>query len=277
MTVVREECERLGVTLPRDHEHVYNTKKLQREEAEYALATRLLCPSDFVVNTFLDKGHSRQQLVRHLYGFDENQYYPGNAPRDPRRGLTMLFVGVCAVRKGLHYALEAWLRSPACNHGIFLIAGDFLPAYAKRLGSMLSHPSVRVLGHRNDVPQLMRSSDILVLPSIEEGFGLVIAEAMASGCVPLASDACTELCRHMETGLVHAVGDISSLAEHISILHRDRELLKKLRSAALNMAANITWIDAGKQLLQVYRETISDYKAMNADKRNRARQVLSIT
>ena len=37
---------------------------------------------------------------------------------------------------------------------------------------MLAHPSVKVLGHRNDVPELMRKSDILVLPSIEEGFGL---------------------------------------------------------------------------------------------------------
>ena len=63
-----------------------------------------------------------------------------------------------------------------------------------KLAPMLSHPSVRVLGHRNDVPELMRQSDILVLPSIEEGFGLVITEAMGSGCVPLASEACTEIC-----------------------------------------------------------------------------------
>ena len=76
---------------------------------------------------------------------------------------------------------------------------------------MLKHHSVRVLGHRNDVPELMRQSDILVLPSIEEGFGLVITEAMGSGCVPLASEACTELCEHMKTGLMHRVGDVEGL------------------------------------------------------------------
>ena len=52
---------------------------------------------------------------------------------------------------------------------------------------MLAHPSVKILGHRNDVPELVRQSDILVLPSIEEGFGLVCTEAMGSGCVPLVS------------------------------------------------------------------------------------------
>src|SRR5215469_2792825 len=65
MEVVQQECERLGVTLPPDHEHAFNAEKLRIEEAEYALATRLLCPSEFVVKTFLDKGFSKEQLVRH--------------------------------------------------------------------------------------------------------------------------------------------------------------------------------------------------------------------
>ena len=64
----------------------------------------------------------------------------------------MLFVGGCAPRKGLHYALEAWLRSPASNTGRFLIAGAFVPGYAEKLAPMLSHRSIEVLGHRSDVP-----------------------------------------------------------------------------------------------------------------------------
>jgi glycosyltransferase involved in cell wall biosynthesis len=257
MEVVQKECERLGVVLPPDHEHACNAEKLHREEEEYRSATRLLCPADFVVKTFLDKGYAREQLARHMYGFDEKVYHPSSERRDPQGGLTMLFVGVCAVRKGLHYALEAWLQSPAHRDGTFLIAGEFLPAYAEKLAPMLSHPSVRVLGHRNDVPELMRKADILVLPSIEEGFGLVVVEAMGSGCVPLASEACTEFCRHMETGLMHQVGDVPALARHITMLHEDRALLGKLRAASLRTSQDITWTKAGAQLLQVYRDTIA--------------------
>jgi glycosyltransferase involved in cell wall biosynthesis len=257
MEVVQKECERLGVTLPPDHEHAYNQEKLRTEEEEYALASRLLCPSEFVVKTFLDKGFAEEKLARHIYGFDEKVYYPSSEARDPKRGLTMLFVGVCAVRKGVHYALEAWLNSPASQEGTFLIAGEFLPAYAERLASMLSHPSVKVLGHRKDVAELMRKSDILVLPSIEEGFGLVITEAMGSGCVPLASDACSELCRHMETGLVHRVGDVAALTKQITMMHEDRTLLERLRAACLGTIDQITWTAAGTRLLQVYRDTVS--------------------
>jgi glycosyltransferase involved in cell wall biosynthesis len=259
MEVVREECERLGVALPPGHEHAYNEDIILQEEEEYRLADRLLCPSDFVVRTFRDKGFPEEKLVRHQYGFDENVYYPDVSTKPAKPGLTMLFVGVCAVRKGLHFALEAWLRSPAHRDGTFLIAGDFLPAYAEKLAPLLSHPSVRALGHRNDVPELMRKSDILVLPSIEEGYPLVVADAMGSGCVPLTSEVCTGICRHMETGLVHRIGDAKALTEHITTLFEDRALLARLRANCLSNVSQNTWTAAGVRLLEAYRETIASY------------------
>jgi glycosyltransferase involved in cell wall biosynthesis len=276
LEVVQKECDRLGVALPPDHEHAFNADKVSKEEEEYRLATRLLCPSEFVVKTFLDKGYARKQLTRHIYGYDEKVYYPSNEPRDSNHGLTMLFVGVCAVRKGVHYALEAWLRSPASKNGIFLIAGEFLPAYQEKLASMLAHPSVKVLGHRNDVPELMRRSDILVLPSIEEGFGLVITEAMGSGCVPLASDACTEICSHMKTGLMHRVGDVEALTQHITMLHQDHALLGRLRAAGLEAAPAITWTSAGQMLLEAYRKTIAAQVAGAFRETGRAREAVGV-
>jgi glycosyltransferase involved in cell wall biosynthesis len=254
--VVQEECERLGIALPPDHEHAFNDAVLRKEEAEYELADRLLCPSEFVVQTFLERGFPSEKLVRHIYGFDEKTFFPSVERRGERTGLTMLFVGVAAVRKGLHFALEAWLRSPASQDGSFLIAGDVLPAYGELLSTQLSHPSVHVLGHRTDVADLMRRSDLLVLPSIEEGFGLVCTEALGSGCIPLVSDACTDVCRHLENALVHRVGDVGALEEHITMLHRDRRLLSRLREGCLRTAPDVTWTAAGTRLLDVYRDVV---------------------
>jgi len=264
--VVQNECKRLGVELPPNHEHAFNHEILKIEEEEYRLAYRLLCPSDFVVKTFLDRGFKKEQLVRHIYGVDEHIFYPDNRPVNESNGITMLSVGVCAVRKGLHYALQAWIESPASKNGRFLIAGEFLPAYAEKLSAMLAHPSVKVLGHRNDVQALMRESDILVLSSIEEGFGLVCTEAMASGCVPLVSNACTELCVHGENSLVHPVGDVNTLRDHISLVNADRKLLGRLRTAGLKKVPEITWDAAGKKLLDVYREVIGSYSREHAQK-----------
>jgi glycosyltransferase involved in cell wall biosynthesis len=253
---VQAECERLGIELPPDHEHAYNEEILRREEQEYELADALLCPSDFVVKTFLDEGAPPEKLIRHVYGFDERTYFPSPVPRDPAQGLTVLFVGVAAVRKGLHFALEAWLRSPASEDGTLLVAGELLPDYGTLLADQLGHPSVRVLGHRDDVPELMRTSDVLVLPSIEEGFGLVCAEAIGSGCVPLVSDACTDVCRHGENALVHRVGDVDELEQQLTALDRDRALLARLRAGCLHTAPGVTWTAAGRRLADAYGDVV---------------------
>jgi glycosyltransferase involved in cell wall biosynthesis len=109
-----------------------------------------------------------------------------------------------------------------------------------------------VLGHRDDVPELMRSSDVFVLPSLEEGFPLACVEAIASGCVPLVSDACSEACQHGETGLVHRVGDVDTLSEQFTRLHEDRALLERMRAASLLSAPSFTWAAAGSRLLEIY-------------------------
>jgi glycosyltransferase involved in cell wall biosynthesis len=238
--------------LPPGDEHYYNEDILSKEEEEFRLADGLLCPSSFVEKTFLDQGFAREKLLRHTYGFDQQRFRPANTPLDQKKGLTMLFAGVCSVVKGLHFALEAWLRSPAHTRGTFLIAGKFLPAYAERLASMLADPSVKVLGPRDDVPDLMRGSHVLVLPSLTEGFPLVLAEAMGSGCAVLVSDACPDLYRHMENALVHRVGDTNSLAEHISMLNENPALLERLRASSLRTARELTWKTAGVKLLNVY-------------------------
>jgi glycosyltransferase involved in cell wall biosynthesis len=264
--VVEEECDRLGIELPPGSEHAFQADVLEREEQEYHRADKLLCPSDFVASTFLNEGFPKSSLARHRYGYDPAVFYVDPSKRKGR--FTMLFAGVCAVRKGLHFALEAWLSSPACDDGSFLIAGDFLPDYRRKLDGLLQHHSVKLLGHRKDLPQLMRSSDILILPSVEEGSALVTAEARGSGCVLLVSEAAGAVCQHLENALVHRTGDVATLSEHITMLYRDRSLLEQLRESSLSSLGEITWDAAGAALLSIYRDVVSGKKSMGATAAN---------
>jgi glycosyltransferase involved in cell wall biosynthesis len=254
--VVKKECDRIGVALPPGHEHEFNATILAKEEEEYQLADGLLCPSDFVARTFRDQDFPAEKLFRHMYGFDGDKFSADPAPRPAKGGLRMIFVGVCAVRKGLHFALEAWLQSAAAKDGTLSIAGSFIPEYEKKLASMLAHPSIRILGHRSDVPDLMRTSDVFVLPSLEEGSALVTSEARASGCVLLVSDAAGANCQHDVNALVHPAGDVATLTKHINTMHSDRSLLNKLRAESLRTVNEITWSAAGQRLVQAYREVL---------------------
>lgn len=246
---VRAECGRLGVELPADHEYAYRHDVLEREEAEFGLATALLCPSEFTAQTFRDAGFPEEKLIRHVYGVDPETFYPAEGRED--RPFTAIFVGLAAVLKGLHFALEAWRRSTASREGRFLIAGEILPDYRRVLEPLIDS-SVVELGHRTDVPELMRQADVLLFPSIVEGFGLVCTEAMASGCVPLVSSACTELCVQGKTALVHGVGDVKALSAQLSLISEDRTTLEFLRRGALAAVPDITWAKAGERLADIY-------------------------
>lgn len=254
---VKAECERIGIKLPRFYEHAPDSRLLDIEEKEYDLADAILCPSEFVAKTFRQQGFSDAKIKRFFYGVDTDLFYPLTGSRDECSPLNIIFVGICAVRKGLHTALVAWLNSEASSHGTFSIVGKFLPAYKEILKPLLAHPSVKILGPRSDVPTLMRQADLLVLPSIEEGFGLVCTEAIASGCVPLVSEACTDLCVHHENSLVHRIGDTDLLSRQISLLHKNRELLNKLRIKGISQRPNLSWSSAGKDLIRAYDEIVS--------------------
>jgi glycosyltransferase involved in cell wall biosynthesis len=137
-----------------------------------------------------------------------------------------------------------------------MICGDFVPGYREKLGELLELPGVEVLGHRNDIPELMRQSDLFVLSSVEEGSALVTYEARGSGCVLVVSDASGAVCTHLENAMVHASRDVSTLTAHIDQLHHDRGLLGRLRAASIGELDCLTWNAAGKRLLEVYHEAL---------------------
>ena len=165
-------------------------------------------------------------------------------------------MGVDAVRKGLHLATRAWLDSPASRDGVFLIAGELTPEYKRSFAADLAHPSIVQLGHRRDVPDLMRQADVLLMPSIEEGSALVCAEAIGAGCVPLASSVCIGFCQDGVNALVHSVGDVGMLKRQLTEVYEDRALLARLRAGALKTSAAATWDEAGRVLADAYRQAV---------------------
>jgi len=254
---VAEECEKLGMKMPKSHYTAFDHKRLVREEHEFDLADKLLCPSEWVVKTFLSQGTSEKQIARHQYGFDREKFYlpsPDNRKND--RTFRMVFVGSGEPRKGLHYALDAWLASEACKKGVFYICGNYVQGYREILDSKLTHPSIKELGFRNDVCSLMQKCHALVLPSICEGSAIVTYEARACGCVLLVSEATGAVCEHMKDGLIHKPRDVGSLRDHIDLLALDKNLRARLQANSLAGVASLTWTEATKRLVEAYQRCL---------------------
>jgi N-acetyl-alpha-D-glucosaminyl L-malate synthase BshA len=99
---------------------------------------------------------------------------------------------------------------------------------------------VHFLGNREDVAYLLAVSEILVLPSESESFGLAALEAMASGCAVVCSDigGLPELVRDGVDGYLCALGDVDGMAGRVDQLLRDESLLTRIQASAKNRAAS---------------------------------------
>ena len=97
---------------------------------------------------------------------------------------------------------------------------------------------IRFLGKQDAVEELLAVSDLLIIPSAKESFGLAALEAMACEVPVISTNAggLPEVNTHGKTGFLAEVGDVKAMAEHTLTLLRDPELLARFRKNALERA-----------------------------------------
>lgn len=176
-------------------------------------------------------------------------------------------VGRLALQKGQRHliaAMPALLERVPRAHAVIAGYGD-LEDYLRGLASEVGVAErVRVLGPRKDVPALMHAIDVFAMPSIWEGFGLVLLEAMAAGRPIVASRVATipEVVLDGETGLLVPPGDPLALAEAVARLANDPELASQFGEAGrerLRRHFSIDKMVGDTELL--YRELLEDRRA----------------
>jgi glycosyltransferase involved in cell wall biosynthesis len=98
----------------------------------------------------------------------------------------------------------------------------------------------------------MREHDILVFPSLFEGFGMVILEAMSQGMVVLATEhtAAPDIISNGVDGYIIPLRSSTSIAETILKLHDDRDLLASVAAAAQMKAETFTWLQYEQEVVR---------------------------
>lgn len=249
--VVSEEYARWNMSFPG-----VDPRIIEREEAEYAEADLITIPSRFVGETFVQRGVDRAKLRVLPYGVDLTSFHPVEAPAQDR--LDLLFVGGVNLRKGIPYLLQAFrdVEHPAKS---LTIAGIAEPGIVENMqGAGLVSPEVRFIGHvpQAELKALMSRSHALVLPSIEEGLALVMAQAMACGCPVVATHnaGAADLFDDGEQGYIVEARDVPALVSRLQQIGEDRALRDRLSAAALQKVRAIGgWSAYGDQAMRIYQ------------------------
>ena len=194
---------------------------VRRLLAEYDAADIIDVPSTFAARTFEENGVSRDRVTVSALGVDPLVFQPANA-RDQGR-FRVLFVGRLELLKGLPYLLQAFSRLRLPDTELWLAGpsrAEIEPFLRKHQGEF------KYLGpvNRDDLPDVYRAASVGVLPSVQEGFGLVLLEAMACGLPVIASTntAGSDVIRDGTDGFVVPTRDASALEEKLLWLYRHR-------------------------------------------------------
>ncbi|MDX2137130.1 MAG: glycosyltransferase family 4 protein [Chloroflexota bacterium] len=176
-----------------------------------------------------------------------------------------LLVGMIArliKQKGVSYGLQAFARVSERYpdaHLIIVGDGDLRAALEAEARALRLSPWTHFLGWRADAAALMRGLDVLLMPSLWEGFGLVLLEAMAASLPVVASDisAIPEIVVHGETGLLVAPADIDGLAAALDRLLRDTPLRQHMGLLGLDR------LEAHFSVEQMIDKTVAVYASVN--------------
>jgi len=212
--IMEPEYRRVGLRLT--DVLAYDEAYFAREAREYELADFHCAASTVVREQLMGLGIAPERIWLAGYGADTEIFHARERGTPGR--FRIVFAGQVGLRKGVRSLLEALERTNRADWEMHFYGG-VAPEARKDLAAyrgatpLIQHGGV---GQR-ELAEAFRNASVLVLPSLEEGFGLVIPQALNCGLPCVVSDRVggKDLIRHRENGSVFPCGDSEGLAEEL--------------------------------------------------------------
>ncbi|MBX9830436.1 glycosyltransferase family 4 protein [Candidatus Babeliales bacterium] len=255
MRILQQEYAKHGLMFPPINQRVIDKMMAEYEQADYIMTL-----SSFARQSFIDQGIKAEKVLCVPCGMDVSYFAAQPQKKDPSN-FRVIFVGLAGVRKGVHYLIEAWasLDLPARSTEL-LIVGNVQKDLKQVLAGMKIPANVNFFGSttRETLRNLYHSSDLFVLPSLEDGFGMVIGEAMAAGLpvVCTTSTGAPDIITHGKEGFLVPPANSTALAEKILELYQNAEMRCAMGRAGQETIQHFTWDIYGTRIYDVYKTLV---------------------
>ena len=251
--IFAEECEREPEWAPTLTGMRDSNEKLARKDEELRLATCVVVASTFTKSTLAEGPHHRPVTV-----------IPYGAPRiaaneiaNVGTKLKVLFAGSLGQRKGLSYALRAVELIGKENCELTLLGRKAAEGCRPLDQAVRAHRWLPSLSHARVLLE-MGQHDVLIFPSLFEGFGLAITEAMSQG-TPVISTLHTagpDIIDDGIDGFIVPIRSAEAIAEKLGLLARDRERLRAMKISAREKAQRHSWENYRRALVTMAQEVM---------------------
>jgi glycosyltransferase involved in cell wall biosynthesis len=188
----------------------------------------------------------------------------GRTPNVPSDGY-ILFIGTLEARKNVGTLLDAYCRLIDRRHDVppLVLAGRATPdadVWLERISRRPLAGRARHLGYVPDKERLFAGARMLVVPSLDEGFGMPVLEAMAAGVPVVAADrgALPELLR--DAGVLVDPNDAEEFAAAIDGMLTDDDFARRCAESGLERARLFSWTCAAASLRRAYEAAIDTHR-----------------
>jgi len=198
------------------------------------------------LNDFFSVDISEKNKLRKKLGFDINDFI-------------LIYVAELSDRKNQNMIIKVIdkLKNKIPNIKLLLVGkGDLKTEYKKQIRNKKLNRYIDLLGYRNDVPELMKISDLAVSTSKQEGLPVNIMEAMASG-LPLVVTNCRgnkDLVNDEKNGYITKINDINTFANKVYELFENQQKRYEFGNTSLNLIKKYSLDTVQREYINLYKE-----------------------
>lgn len=206
-----------------------NQARLDLENKEWEQADHHCVASSVVKNQLTSLGVSKEKVTIIPYGADPH-IFTKKTTSPSNEQFTIVFAGALSLRKQVHWLIESFLslKSPQWKLQLY---GPMSEESASDLSSYFQHHYIDWFGpvSQNKLAKAFREAHVVVLPSVEEAFGLVIVQALQCGTPCIVSNAvgAADLITEKENGSVFPVGDRDVFIKALQWWEQNPKVVKK--------------------------------------------------
>ncbi len=182
----------------------------------------------------------------------------------------ILFLGTLQPRKNLIALMQAWARLNPANRLPLVVVGaqgwmyEPILEEARALG-VAGEIVFKGFAEPRDLPYWYSAATIFVYPSLYEGFGMPVVEAMACGAPVIASNTSSLPEVAGDAGVLVDPSNIDALGEAIQSLTDREDLRRMLRQRGFEQAMQFSWKRTARETASVYEQAAKDYRAKRKD------------
>lgn len=252
----REEIQKVPEAKASLMEETEMSPLFRHNDEAFAMADAVICASSFTKHSLAAAGSTKPA---HVVGYGVDlELFSARAVAPAARALTVGFVGALSQRKGARYLLAALAALPRGSARLILYTRASVD---RDLIRGFESVDVEIRGGLTDAELAadLKRCDLVALPSIAEGFGLVILEAMACG-VPVLCTTSTggaDFLRHRQNGLLVEPGSKDAILRELEWALTHRDGLFQIGQAARAEAEKHTWAAYRRNFFAAYSASVS--------------------